>query len=180
MGQIPLPRAVAVIHIQAGARLHGNGSYGSCGLRCPSCPLTSWVEWVMPRQGRGHAARGRVRNGAGGARGVIWAKYPAGKNRSHTYTCYVITSHLEVHRLDDRRYPFDPVASTQSVAPTAPYPCPPTILLPWAKWVRPLAVAPYGLNGRAHYTRNKIVCTLANSLISFAHRNTLWSTTWIS
>ena len=31
MGQIPLPRTVAVIHIQAGARLYGHGSYGQAG-----------------------------------------------------------------------------------------------------------------------------------------------------
>ena len=93
----------------------------------------SWVIWVMrvtlpmlpidvmgnmghAPAGLGACGTGRVRNGAGGARGVIWAKYPAGKNRSHTYTCYVITSHLEVHRLDDRRYPSNPIAGRRSGA----------------------------------------------------------------
>jgi len=93
MGQIPMPRTVAAIHIQAGARPHGHGQDGQAGRITHRAHDGYGQDGSRPlgvRGTRGVSARGM---GRGCARWVKGVKYPAGKNRCHTYTCYVITSH---------------------------------------------------------------------------------------
>ena len=94
-----------------------------------------------------------MRNGAGGARGVIWAKYPVGKNRCHTYTYVSKYLHTYLFSEVEFRYCIDPsrpLARRRSGAALPNTRATRLSLRSWAIWACPLAERFNGRYGRAY------------------------------